>query len=280
MKIKFPSKFKRQKYLNWLLFCSLIFSIWYITKLKEQNVILIQNKDNQVIEFEKLKADINNIKEGLGLKGESIYGKTKYKDIIKNALKKTEDYYYLTNLSDYQKQLYRKEHGENYKLRYDWMINPIINSYLPLKGCEFGTPRMDSKGEIWGHTGIDQKSVDTTDIVAPCDSVVSKIGYDINGGYCIILKTIKQEINLKTGKTEDVLYENYLGHISEIIKVIPDQEIKQGESIAIMSNTGKDQCGVHCHWSIKRNGVLINPVINSTWNNPIIEKIHSSNYNY
>jgi len=52
------------------------------------------------------------------------------------------------------------------------MINPVTNGYSALWGCEFGTPRIDNDGNVYGHTGWDQGTVDNTGLQAPCDAVV------------------------------------------------------------------------------------------------------------
>lgn len=273
------SIYKRQRILiKFLLF--IVISAGYLIlyqsfKIKE----LSAEKTVIMKDIEEMKTFIKNVKESMSGPGESKYEKTKYYKIIKEASNKTENYYYLLNMTDNQKRLNYEMHGKSYILRYDWMINPVENGYCALKGCEFGTPRIDSIGNIWAHTGWDQGSVDSLKIKSVCNAIVIDAGWNELGGYYVITKTEKTEYNMKLKKDEKVIYENYYGHLSAI-NVMKQQVLIQGGRIGLMGNTGKDCKGLNLHWSIKRNGILINPVINSTWGIQPLSSIKESNYNY
>ena len=189
---------------------------------------------------------------------------------LREVIKRTNNTIFQNNLSEYQRELQKQMHGNN-KLRYTWMINPVENAYVGLRGGEFGTPRWFN-GEWFQHTGLDQGSVNSKEIKSACDGIIDKKGFDVIGGYYVIIKTVRVEYNDRLKKDEELIYENYYGHLSQIDCEI-GQNIKQGDRIGLMGQTGKYCDGIHLHWSIKRNGLLMNPIVTTTWHNKIIDFI-------
>jgi murein DD-endopeptidase MepM/ murein hydrolase activator NlpD len=183
------------------------------------------------------------------------------------ASRSAEQTFFLNNMTDNQKQIQYELHGKN-TLRYDWMINPVENGIVSMKNSEFYRPRY-TDGKWRPHLGLDQIANTTMGIKAACAGVVSQTGYTDIGGKFIIIETIRNEYIEKKKKYEDVLYENYYGHLAEI-NVVQGQQVKQGQRIAIMGNTGPKGLGIHLHWAIKEDNIIMNPIVNTTWGNKIV----------
>lgn len=96
------------------------------------------------------------------------------------------------------------------------------------------------------HTGMDFNAVIGTPIYATGDGVVERADAEASGyGNHVV-------INHGFG------YETLYGHMSEIL-VKPGQEVKRGEVIGKVGNTGTSS-GPHVHYEVIRNGNKINPV--------------------
>jgi murein DD-endopeptidase MepM/ murein hydrolase activator NlpD len=156
----------------------------------------------------------------------------------------------------YQRELAMRGHGigssypKNYQLRYPWMTFPLREGIVKYKQSEFGGKRQ--------HTGLDFAATTSLEVLSSSDGTVTETGYDIRGGNYILIKTVHDSIT----------YILYYGHL-EVIEVRVGQEVKQGERIGIVGETGRYCFGRHLHWGIRLNGWNMNPVISTTWGNRI-----------
>jgi murein DD-endopeptidase MepM/ murein hydrolase activator NlpD len=216
--------------------------------------------------LEKIELFQENLKDMMNNGGDGIW---------ETVSRSTEQTFFLNNMSENQKQIQYQLHGKN-TLRYDWMINPVENGIVGLKNSEFYRPRY-TDGKWRPHLGLDQIYNTTMEIKSACDGIAAQTGYTDIGGKFIIIETIRNEYNEKKKKYENVLYENYYGHLAEI-NVEQGQEIKQGQRIAVMGDTGPKGIGIHLHWAIRRNQIIMNPIVNTTWNNKIIVSARSKGF--
>jgi murein DD-endopeptidase MepM/ murein hydrolase activator NlpD len=228
---------------------------------KEKNAYKLELYENVVIKrLEKVELFSENFQNTFQSGNESIYAK--------EIINKTRQTYFRNNMSTYQKELQKELHGK-YELRYTWMTFPMDNYYV---NSEFGVRRY-YKGNTFGHTGIDGNSVDSEIVRASFDGKVIDRGYDSLGGYYVIISRDEIEYDEKLKKYKLVTYDSYVGHLSKI-DVKLNQHVFQKERLGLVGDSG-DYCdGIHVHWSIKRNGKLMNPVANSTYKgNKLISSI-------
>ncbi|MDR1517697.1 MAG: peptidoglycan DD-metalloendopeptidase family protein [Dysgonamonadaceae bacterium] len=95
------------------------------------------------------------------------------------------------------------------------------------------------------HSGIDWAGRIGSKISSTASGTVKYAGYQGNYGLCVIIK-------------HDFGYETLYGHLSEL-KVREGQQVKTGEVIGLLGNTGRSN-GPHVHYEIIHNGRKINPV--------------------
>lgn len=96
------------------------------------------------------------------------------------------------------------------------------------------------------HTGMDFNAAIGTPIYATGDGIVERADAEASGyGNHVV-------INHGYG------YETLYGHMSKI-RVVPGQEVKRGEIIGEVGNTGTSS-GPHVHYEVIRNGNKINPI--------------------
>lgn len=96
------------------------------------------------------------------------------------------------------------------------------------------------------HTGMDFNAAIGTPIYATGDGVVERADAEASGyGNHVV-------INHGFG------YETLYGHMSKIM-VSPGQQVKRGEVIGLVGNTGTSS-GPHVHYEVIRNGNKINPI--------------------
>jgi murein DD-endopeptidase MepM/ murein hydrolase activator NlpD len=124
--------------------------------------------------------------------------------------------------------------------------NPSINTaYIwPAKGV-----LTSGFGQRWGrpHRGIDVANAIGTPVYASADGVIEKAGWN-NGGYG----------NLVEVRHLDGSMTRY-GHNSKIL-VQPGQQVRQGQTIALMGSTGFST-GSHTHFEIHPSGKgAVNPI--------------------
>ncbi len=97
---------------------------------------------------------------------------------------------------------------------------------------------------VW-HRGVDISSPTGTPVVAPADGVVTYVGRKVDFGNIVTLD-------------HGYGYRTRYGHNSRII-VRPGQQVRRGQVIALVGNTGKST-GPHLHYEVLRNGVPVNPL--------------------
>lgn len=127
---------------------------------------------------------------------------------------------------------------------------------VPVENNDFMTP-------LKGIVSSDFKSVEKhygIDIIAPKDSPVKAI----KDGYVILA-----DWTLETGFTIGIQHSNNLitfyKHNSGLLKKVGDK-VKQGESVAIIGNTGMLTDGYHLHFELWHNGTPIDPAGLMTFN--------------
>jgi len=120
-------------------------------------------------------------------------------------------------------------------------IYPVIGRLT----SPFGYRRDPFTGRKSFHTGIDIASPTGTPIKLTLDGTVSYTGYSaVYGNYVIV--------------THSGGYQSMYGHM-HTIKVRRGQVLNQGGIIGTVGNTGRST-GPHVHFSIYKNGKLINPL--------------------
>jgi murein DD-endopeptidase MepM/ murein hydrolase activator NlpD len=144
----------------------------------------------------------------------------------------------------------------------------VTNMIFPVDGyvtSEFAEKRKDPlTKEVYYHSGLDIAKRTNLKIESVLDAKVIKTGFDKIGGNFILTETIDEDGNI---------IENYYGHLQQI-EVEEGQEVKQGERIALMGNTGRRTIARHLHWSVKINGKLVNPVSSSTFHKTVIDSLN------
>lgn len=125
-------------------------------------------------------------------------------------------------------------------------IQPVSNKKLKHIASGFGM-RVDPIYKVpVVHEGIDFSAPVGTPIYATGNGTVTSVDYGNNGyGNHLV-------INHGYG------YQTLYGHMSKI-KVKRGQQVKRGDVIGYVGNTGKST-GPHCHYEVIRNGKKINPI--------------------
>lgn len=124
-------------------------------------------------------------------------------------------------------------------------IQPISDKYLKQMASGYGYRSDPVYGTKKFHDGLDYSSDIGTPVYATGDGVVQKAGWD--GAY-------GNAIEIDHGY-------NYLtryAHLSKI-DVRPGQNVKRGDLIGKVGNTGKST-GPHLHYEVRLNGAPQNPV--------------------
>lgn len=121
-------------------------------------------------------------------------------------------------------------------------------SILPASGritCYYGGRANPFTGKGYEfHSGVDIANSLGTIIKASADGVVEYSGWKEGTGNTVY-------INHKNG------YVTIYGHCSELLAK-EGENVKKGQTIALMGSTGRST-GSHVHFSIKLNGVLVDP---------------------
>lgn len=122
-------------------------------------------------------------------------------------------------------------------------------SIWPVRGwlsSSFGKRKSPFTGEYEFHRGIDISAKMNTPVVAPSDGVVTAVCR--KRGYGNTLK-ISHGFGLMTR----------YAHLEKSL-VKPGQQVKRGEIIAAVGNTGRST-GPHLHYEVCRNGVPVDPLL-------------------
>lgn len=123
----------------------------------------------------------------------------------------------------------------------------MLSSIWPVTGplnSGFGARTDPFSGEGARHSGVDIGAPMGTPVKAAADGVVVQAGY--NGGYgrCVL-------IDHSNG------YQTLYGHLSKI-DAIEGQEIRQGETLGLVGNSGHTT-GTHLHYEVRIHSTPVNP---------------------
>ncbi len=120
-------------------------------------------------------------------------------------------------------------------------------SIWPVRGwvtSTFGQRISPFTGLPHQHKGMDIANRHGSQVVAPADGIVVKVARE---------RILGKTITIKHGYGTKTIY----GHLSKVL-VRVGQKVKRGQKIAAIGNTGRST-GPHLHYSVKVNGVLVNP---------------------
>lgn len=145
---------------------------------------------------------------------------------------------------------------EREQLHLDKVVNrwrrtsrPGIAFIWPGKGPEtspFGVHRVLNGEPRSPHTGVDLGAPAGTPVHAPANAVVADVGR-----YYFCGKTLTLDMG-------EGLYSIYC-HLSRII-VRPGQKVRQGQMVGRIGATGRTT-GPNLHWTVKLNGVAVDPAV-------------------
>jgi murein DD-endopeptidase MepM/ murein hydrolase activator NlpD len=132
-----------------------------------------------------------------------------------------------------------------------WLLHPVPGARVSqVYGAR---PEYYRKWGLAGHEGIDYAVVVGTPVVAAADGVVHVVQRDAfkhNYGVHVRLKHLH----------EGVEWQTIYAHLSFIpVYLKPGVLVKAGSLIGRSGNTGNVQGGGHLHFSVKRDGVIVNP---------------------
>jgi len=161
---------------------------------------------------------------------------TKHTDKILNQL-------YVQSLS-YDELIYKAINKEQMTLSRPAIL-PIPNKYLK-SVSNFGMRRNPVLGVVMMHTGMDFSAERGTNIYATGEGTVIKTEYN-SGGYGRMV-TIDHGFGIQTR----------YAHMNTI-SVLPGSEVKRGDIIGTVGNTGRS-VGPHLHYEVLKNGRHVNPI--------------------
>jgi len=129
----------------------------------------------------------------------------------------------------------------------EWDTRPTImpvqaDAYWISSG--FGWRKSPFTGLREFHRGLDISARRGTPIIAPADGIIITAGKDLHLG---------RFIKIKHNDKFTTLYGHMLEH-----KVEKGQEVKRGDLIGLMGNTGMST-GYHLHYEVRKDSVSINP---------------------
>lgn len=122
---------------------------------------------------------------------------------------------------------------------------PTIAPVIGVMTDGFGNRRDPFTGKRAYHSGLDLSARKGTPIVAPADGVVVFAGR--NGG-------MGRMIRVSHGFGFQTAY----GHLDKIL-VEPGQDVRRGEVIGHLGNTGRST-GSHLHYEVMKDGKFVNPL--------------------
>ena len=122
-----------------------------------------------------------------------------------------------------------------------WPVEGRISSKFGLRKDPLNPSKMQ------GHNGIDIAAVSGTFVKAPMDGKISSIFVSDLGGNQM---TIEHPDGFKTG----------YAHLKELPNFSKGMEVKKGSVIALVGNTGSHTTGAHLHFTVRKNGVLVDPL--------------------
>ena len=125
-----------------------------------------------------------------------------------------------------------------------YAASPIANTAWYVSSV-FGWRIHPINGDKQFHTGVDIAVPEGTPVLAGHDGVVTTAAYDSGYGYYIII-------------TDDNGLATLYAHCSSF-NVIPGQEVKRGDVIALSGNSGSST-GPHLHYEVVKDGIRLNPL--------------------
>ncbi len=148
-----------------------------------------------------------------------------------------EEYSYLrtTNLARRQRNIFMNASLNT--LPGIWPVNGRL-------GDGFGTRLDPFSGEGAMHTGVDITAPRGTPVKATADGLVVSAGWNYGYGRCVVIDH---------GNSYQTLY----GHLSRI-DVLEGQEIRQGDVLGAVGNTGHST-GYHLHYEVRIKSTPVNP---------------------
>jgi len=102
------------------------------------------------------------------------------------------------------------------------------------------------EGRLEFHTGVDISAKPGTPIRSPADGKVEKVWYD---------RALGLTIKIRHGYGIETLY----GHLSKVL-VREGEEVKRGQVIGLVGNTGSRSTGPHLHYEVRLRGRAVNPL--------------------
>lgn len=121
-----------------------------------------------------------------------------------------------------------------------WPVKGEVSSGYGWRKSPFGDERMEF------HTGIDIVAKAGTPIRSPADGRVVKVWYD---------RALGLTIRIRHGYGIETLY----GHLSKVL-VREGEEVKRGQVIGLVGNTGNRSTGPHLHYEVRVGGRPVNPL--------------------
>lgn len=112
---------------------------------------------------------------------------------------------------------------------------------------KFGFRKDPVTGKDSGHNGIDIAVPSGTEVKAPADGKVSAVYYHELGGNSM---TIEHANGYKTG----------YAHLRDMPAFKKGDVVKKGDTIAFVGNTGSHTTGAHLHFTVRKDGVLVDPL--------------------
>ena len=140
----------------------------------------------------------------------------------------------------------------------------LLNGHYTITS-QFGPRKAPTSGASTYHSGIDIAAPEGAKLVCILDGEVKSIGWGGAGGYTITIKS------------NDEKYTFSYCHVSPEFIVSVGQKVKKGEIIGkvgplhvygVTNNPYKDSngptngatTGTHCHFTVRKDGELINPL--------------------
>ena len=120
-----------------------------------------------------------------------------------------------------------------------WPVRGKVTSGYGWRKSPFGEERVEF------HTGVDISAKPGTPIRSPADGKVDKVWYD---------KDLGLSLRIKHGYGIETLY----GHLSKVL-VREGEEVKRGQVIGLVGNTGSRSTGPHLHYEVRLHGRSVNP---------------------
>lgn len=155
-----------------------------------------------------------------------------------------------------------KESPQNFTMNTSYFSWPIPGYYRI--SSPFGRRISPTSGASSYHLGIDIPAPVNTKLIAPCSAIVTFIGFKGSGGYTIILKNNHLEFiyhhvspNYMIKKGDNVNKEQVIGQVGpKNVVNIPNNPYHDKNG----NPTNGATTGPHLHFSIKKDGIAVNPL--------------------